>query len=96
MNRVEYDLTNSEYYAKVDKYIFYFSSEFNKNRFLEGYINFSINETNKLKARYHVGISINDYLLIVFYKKIEKRGFRVLTYCEDDIIELDSDYIFRM
>lgn len=96
MSRVEYDLNNSEYISKVHDYIYYFSSEFNLNRFNEGLYDFIKTETNKLKAKYHVGIDISDYLSLVFYKRIEKRGFKVITYDSyKNIIELSSDFIYN-
>lgn len=96
MSRVEYDLNNSEYISKIHDYLYYFSSEFNLNRFNEGVYDFVKIETNKLKARYHVNINISDYLTLVFYKRIEKRGFKVLTYdTNNEIIELKEDYIFN-
>lgn len=95
MSRVEYDLNNSNYISKVHDYIYYFSSEFNLNRFNDGLYEFIKIETGKLKAKYHVGIDISDYLTLVFYKRIEKRGFKVLTYDKDNnIIELSSDFIY--
>ena len=96
MSRVEYDLNNSSYISKVHDYIYYFSSEFNLNRFNDGLYDFIKNETNKLMAKYHVGINITDYLTLVFYKRIEKRGFKVLTYDQyKNIIELTSDFIYN-
>lgn len=96
MARVEYDLDNSEYISKVHDYVYYFSSEFNLNRFNDGLYDFIKTETNKLKAKYHVGIDISDYLSLVFYKRIEKRGFKVLTYDSyKNIIELSSDFIYN-
>ena len=95
MSRVEYDLNNSNYISKVHDYIYYFSSEFNLNRFNDGLYDFIKVETNKLKAKYHVGIDISDYLTLVFYKRIEKRGFKVLTYDNDNnVIELSSEFIY--
>ncbi len=92
MKRVEYDINKSEYTCGVNDLDFYFSSEFNKMRFELNYMDFINEETNKLKARYHVDLDISDYLLVVFYMKIEKRGFKV--YKNGDII--DKDYIFRI
>ena len=96
MSRVEYDLNNSEYISKVHDYLYYFSSEFNLNRFNDGYYDFIKDETNKLKARYHVNIDISDYLALVFYKRIEKRGFKVLTHNGNgEVIDLSSDFIYN-
>lgn len=97
MKRVEYDINKSEYYFKVNKLTFFFSSKFNKTRFENGYIEYVQEETNKIKAKYKVDINLTNYLLLAYYKKIEKRGFKVLTYDDNDvIIELSKDYTFRV
>lgn len=97
MKRVEYNINNSEYYTKVNNLKFYFTSLFNKRRFEDNFNLFIEEEHNKLKAKYHVNLDIYNYLLVVFYKKIEKRGFKVLSYQTNGaIIELKEDYVFRM
>lgn len=97
MKRVEYDINKSEYYFKVNKLTFFFSSKFNKTRFENGFIEYVNEETNKIKAKYKVGINLTNYLLLAYYKKIEKRGFKVLTYDDNDvIIELSKDHTFRV
>ena len=97
MKRVEYDINKSEYYFKVNKLTLFFSSKFNKTRFENGFIEYVSEETNKIKAKYKVDINLSNYLLLAYYKKIEKRGFKVLTYDDnDDIIELSKDYTFRV
>ena len=97
MKRVEYDINKSEYYFKVNKLTLFFSSKFNKTRFENGFIEYVNEETNKIKAKYKVDINLTNYLLLAYYKKIEKRGFKVLTYDDnDDIIELSKDHTFRV
>ena len=97
MKRVEYDINKSEYYFRVNKLTFFFSSKFNKTRFENGFIEYVREETNKIKAKYKVDINLSNYLLLAYYKKIEKRGFKVLTYDDNDvIIELSKDYTFRV
>lgn len=97
MKRVEYDINKSEYYFRVNKLTFFFSSKFNKTRFENGFIDYVNEETNKIKAKYKVNINLTNYLLLTYYKKIEKRGFKVLTYDDnDDIIELSKDHTFRV
>lgn len=97
MKRVEYNINRSEYYFKVNKLTFFFSSKFNKTRFENGFIDYVNEETNKIKAKYKVNINLTNYLLLTYYKKIEKRGFKVLTYDDnDDIIELSKDHTFRV
>ena len=97
MKRVEYDINKSEYYFRVNKLTFFFSSKFNKTRFENGFIEYVQEETNKIKAKYKVDINLTNYLLLAYYKKIEKRGFNVLTYDDNDvIIELSKDHTFRV
>ena len=97
MKRVEYDINKSEYYFKVNKLTFFFSSKFNKTRFENGFTEYVNEEANKIKAKYKVDINLTNYLLLAYYKKIEKRGFKVLTYDDNDvIIELSKDYTFRV
>lgn len=97
MVRVIYDIEKSEYFSKIGNMKFYFTSIFNKKRFDNNYQYFIEEETHKLQSKYHVNINIFNYLLVVFYKKIEKRGFKVLAYRTNGaIIELKEDYIFKM
>ena len=97
MKRVEYDINKSEYYFRVNKLTLFFSSKFNKTRFENGFIEYVNEETNKIKAKYKVNINLTNYLLLAYYKKIEKRGFKVLTYDDNDvIIELSKDHTFRV
>ena len=96
MRRVEYDINKSEYHIKVNSFDYYFSSVFNLKRFVNNYDYFVEEETNKLKAKYKVNIDIYDYLVMVFYKKIEKRGFKVLIHKDNDIIEVKENYIYKL
>lgn len=97
MVRVVYDIEKSEYSSKINNLKFYFSSIFNLRRFENNYKYFIDEETHKLQSKYHVNIDIFNYLLVVFYKKIEKRGFKVLAYYPNGaIIELEENYIFKM
>ena len=97
MKRVEYDLNNSNYYSEINDYIFYFSSAFNKSRFDRGYLHFATDEMAKMNAKYHVQVDLLDYLTIVFYKKIEKRGFKVLSYDKNGkMVEITSDFIYQL
>ena len=79
LRRVVYnDINDSTYYLDVGKARLYFSSEFNKTRFLNNYLIYTQEECKKLENKYHVKINANYYLLFAFYKKIEKRGFKVV------------------
>lgn len=71
------DISKSPFCYDVGELVFYFSSEFNKRRFINGYQKYIEDETKKLETKYHVSIDIDVELTIAFYKKIEKRGFRI-------------------
>lgn len=78
MRKIIYnDIEDSKYYVEVGKLRLYFSSEFNLERFSKGYENYIKEENLKIENKYHVNLLANYYLLISFYNKIEKRGFRV-------------------
>lgn len=80
--KVYYDLTESTEFVELLETRFYFSSSFNKERFLNGYESYIKEEENKIIAKYGINISIRYYLLIAFYMKIEKRGFYIKKYSE--------------
>lgn len=78
--KVYYDLTESNVFVELLETRFYFSSSFNKDRFLSGYENFIKEEEDKIISKYGIKISIRYYLLIAYYLKIEKRGFYITKY----------------
>ena len=80
--KIFYDLTESTEYVDLLNTRFYFSSSFNKERFLKGYESYIKEEEDKIIAKYKVLISIRFYLLFAYYLKIEKRGFYVLKYSD--------------
>lgn len=69
--------TRNTFFVELGKVKVYFSSEFNLRRFKNGFNNYIYEETMKLENKYHVSIVANYYLMIAYYKKIEKRGFRI-------------------
>lgn len=79
---IYYDLKESEYFAFLtinnELITFYFSSLFNRKRFLNKMTSFTHDENLKLTINYNVNIDATKLLLLSLYKKIEKRGFRVL------------------
>lgn len=94
--RVYHDLTESTEFVELLETRFYFSSSFNKDRFLKGYENFIREEENKIISKYGVNLSIRFYLLIAYYLRIEKRGFyikRFSTLTNNFDIVLDRNYI---
>ena len=72
------DINESEYKITYDKLTFYFSSKFYLEKFTREYSNFIKDETMKFKIKYKCNTYIDEMLLLLLYKKIEKRGFRVL------------------
>lgn len=78
--RVYYDLKESNEYVDLLNHRFYFSSSFNKERFLSGYESYIKEEEDKIIAKYGILISIRFYLLMAYYLKIEKRGFYITKY----------------
>lgn len=81
MNKIYKDLNESKYVFKYFELELYFSSMFYFNKFEKKYINFIKDEKDKLKIKYMC--NVDDYkcdifLMILLYKKIEKRGFKIL------------------
>lgn len=94
--KIYYDLTESVEYVELLKNRFYFSSSFNKERFLRGYESYIKTEEDKIIAKYGVKISIRFYLLMAYYLRIEKRGFYIKRYCDitdDYTINIKKDHV---
>ena len=72
------DINESNYTFKYDKLVFYFSSKFYLEKFTREYSNFIKDETMKFKIKYKCNAYIDEMLLLLLYKRIEKRGFKVL------------------
>lgn len=86
--RVYHDLTESKEFVELLETRFYFSSSFNKERFLNGYKKYIKEEEDKIISKYGINISLRYYLLIAYYLKIEKRGFYITKY--DNIIDRNT------
>lgn len=71
------DINESDYTFDYNDMIFYFSSEFYKNKFEKMYFQFIKEETMKMKIKYKCSIVCDKMLLLLLYKRIEKRGFKV-------------------
>ena len=78
VNGVYLDINESDYIYELDGVAYYFSSEFNKNRFKDKVIDYVNNETMKLKNKYKVNCNFDLFFQLSFYKKIEKRGYKVV------------------
>ena len=79
---IYYDIKESDYYAKLninnEEIVLYFSSLFLRKKFLDNVGNYIHNENLKLSIQYKIDIDATKLLILSYYKKIEKRGFRVL------------------
>ena len=72
------DINESDYVFRYDEFVFYFSSQFYKEKFIKEYANFIKEETMKLKLKFKCELVFDYIILILLYKKIEKRGFKVM------------------
>lgn len=72
------DINESTYTFKYYDLVFYFSSQFYKEKFTREYSQFLKDETMKLKIKFKCNIYCTEMILLLLYKKIEKRGFKVL------------------
>lgn len=72
------DLNESNYTFTYDHLVFYFSSQFYQKKFIHVYQQFLSDEIIKLKLKFKCNICYADMILLLLYKKIEKRGFKVL------------------
>lgn len=72
------DINESIYTFKYDDLVFYFSSQFYQEKFTCEYSQFLKDETMKLKVKFKCNIYCDEMILLLLYKKIEKRGFKVL------------------
>lgn len=71
------DLDESIYFFKYNKLYFYFSSKLYLEKYIKSYIQFLKDETMKMKIKYKCNIVADEMILLLLYKKIEKRGFKV-------------------
>lgn len=72
------NINESTYIFKYDDLTFYFSSEFYKEKFKQSYTNYLRDEQIKLRLKFKCNIYCDAMILLLLYKKIEKRGFKVL------------------
>lgn len=86
-NGIEYDLPKSPYIFNYDdgenNGTFYFSSQYNLDRYKDRYENYVNNEVTKFQTKYKIKPFNELYrnlilsFMISFYMKIEKRGFYI-------------------
>lgn len=79
---IYYDIKESDYFVKLninsEEIVLYFSSLFLRKKFLDNIGDFINRENLKININYKIDLDATKLLILSFYKKIEKRGFRVL------------------
>ena len=78
MNIIYHDINKSNYYFKYDNLTFYFSSLLYLNKFTKLYTSYIEEESAKMKIKFNIDVEAKKLFLLSLYKKIEKRGFKVL------------------
>lgn len=86
---IYHDIEKSKYTFKYDNLTFYFSAPLYLNKFKDKYINYIKEEADKFNSRFRMSIFADELFLLELYRKIEKRGFKVL-YKDKDIKEFCS------
>lgn len=73
-----YDLKDSDFIYLAGNSKFYFSSNFYLQKFILEIDEFIKNEKAKFLVNYKINLDADLFLMITLYRKIEKRGFRVV------------------
>lgn len=87
--KIYYNIDETDYKVSTIYLDFYFSSEFYAHKFKTNYAAYVENEQNKLKVKFGQHINFIQILLLDYYKKIEKRGFRVYDNLQRKYIKAD-------
>jgi YHS domain-containing protein len=77
-NKIELNLKESKYQYEFKNFIFYFSSLLYLDKFKKNLDEYIVLETIKIKNKYKLHVDFSLFLAVALYKKIEKRGFRVV------------------
>lgn len=77
MGKVYLKLNESDITCVKSGLLFYFSSELYRNKFEKNVEEFIENEKLKIQVRYKINNDFTIYFLLSYYKKCEKRGFRI-------------------
>ena len=71
------NLNESDYKLTIEGITFYFSSKVYLEKFKMKVKEFISIETAKIYVKYKINLNLDIYFMIAYYKRIEKRGFRV-------------------
>lgn len=83
------DIYESDYYYDLDGIRYYFSSQLYLNKFKDNVINYVNENSIKLKLRYKINLNFDLFFTLSYYKKVEKRGFRVEDISSEKTISKD-------
>lgn len=86
------NISESDIFYSYSGFDFYFSSNFNKRRFIENIQNYINIETARIQNKYDVNITLTIFLAVALYKKIEKRGFKIISKINEK--ELTKNVLF--
>lgn len=92
-NIIYYDIDKSPYIYENIYFTFYFSSQFYKNKFINEVYNYTSNEQDKLKVKFKNKVDFLKILMLDYYKKVEKRGFKVYDKNKEKFVK--KDYVIR-
>lgn len=88
-NIIYYNIDKSPYVYKTVYFDFYFSSQFYLNKFKREVYDYIDIEQNKLKVKFRHLVSFERILMLDYYTKVEKRGFKVYDKLKEKFIEND-------
>lgn len=92
INGIYNDITESDYVIVKNKIKFYFSSEVYARKFSERVDKYVQNELAKYNNKFDTVISGELLYLLDFYRRIEKRGFRIVI----NNLEINDMPLFRI
>lgn len=84
------DIFESDYYYDLDGVRYYFSSQLYLNKFKDNVMNYVNENSIKLKLRYKINLNFDLFLTLSYYRKVEKRGFRVVELSTERKITKDT------
>lgn len=77
-NGICYDLEMSSYRVKIDGLTFVFSSKMHKEKFINKHKEHREKVNVSLSRRFNYDVNVDKLADIVFYRKIENRGFLII------------------
>ena len=91
MEKVYYNLNESEFVYKRNELEMYFSSKFKLESYSKKVDLYLESEKAKLRYKYRADVLFENVLLLNYYKIVEKKGF----YAKYKGLELTQDYKIR-